>query len=42
MAWAVGNGIVSGTSDGRLNPTGTANRGQFAAFLYRFNQKTGA
>lgn len=39
MAWAVGNGIVAGTSDGRLNPGGTATRAQFAVIMYRFDQK---
>lgn len=39
MAWAVGNGIVAGTSDGRLNPGGTASRAQFAVIMYRFDQK---
>ena len=42
LAWAVGNGIVAGTSSGKLNPQGTATRAHFAAFVYRFNQKTGA
>lgn len=37
LAWAVGNGIVTGTSDGRLNPEGAASRAHFAAFLYRFS-----
>ena len=41
IAWAVGNGIVSGTSGNRLNPQGSATRAHFAAFLYRFGQKTG-
>ena len=36
LSWAVGNGIVQGTTDGRLNPTGTASRAHFAAFLHRF------
>ena len=36
MSWAIGNGIVNGTSDGKLNPTGTASRAHFAAFLHRF------
>lgn len=36
LAWAVGNGIVTGTMDGRLNPEGTATRAHFAAFLYRY------
>lgn len=39
MAWAVGNGIVNGTTDGRLNPGGNATRAQFAVILYRFAQK---
>lgn len=42
IAWAVGNGIVAGTSDGKLNPLGTASRAHFAAFAYRFDQKAGA
>lgn len=37
LAWAVGNGIVTGTSDGKLNPEGTASRAHFAVFLYRFS-----
>jgi len=36
MSWAVGNGIVQGTTSGALNPTGTASRAHFAAFLHRF------
>ena len=36
LSWAIGNGIVNGTSDGKLNPTGTASRAHFAAFLHRF------
>lgn len=39
MAWAVTNGILTGTSDGRLNPTGTVTRAQFAVFLFRFGQR---
>ncbi len=39
LAWAVGNGIVTGTSDGRLNPEGTATRAQFAVILYRFSHQ---
>ena len=42
MAWAVENGIVTGTSDGRLNPEGTASRAQFAVILYRFANLTKA
>ena len=36
MAWAVGNGIVTGTADLRLNPQGTATRSLFASILFRF------
>lgn len=36
MAWAVGNGIVTGTADLRLNPQGTATRSHFAAMMFRF------
>lgn len=36
LAWDVANGIITGTSDGRLNPEGTATRAHFAAFVYRF------
>lgn len=39
LAWAVGKGIVTGTSDGRLNPEGTATRGQFAVMMYRFSHQ---
>lgn len=41
MAWAVANGIVQGTADGRLNPAGVATRAHFAAFLHRFCQTVG-
>lgn len=40
LAWAVGNGIVTGTSDGALNPTGTATRAHFAVILQRFCENT--
>ena len=36
MDWAVSAGILSGTTEGTLNPTGTATRAQFAVILYRF------
>lgn len=39
MAWAVTNGIITGTSDGKLNPSGSVNRAQFAVFLYKFRQR---
>jgi uncharacterized protein YjdB len=42
MAWAVANGIVGGTTQGTLNPAGTANRAQFAAILWRFYQTAAA
>ena len=40
MAWSVANGIIGGTTQGTLNPAGTANRGQLAAILWRFYQTT--
>lgn len=40
LAWAVGNGIVAGTSDGNLNPGGGATRAQFAVILQRFYNNT--
>ncbi|MCI9348475.1 MAG: CehA/McbA family metallohydrolase [Oscillibacter sp.] len=36
MAWAVGSGIVAGTSDGRLDPSSTATRAQFVVIMHRF------
>ena len=39
FAWAVANGIIGGTSNGRLNPEGTMTRAQFAVILYRFSQR---
>ncbi len=36
LSWANGVGLVNGTSDGRLNPSGGATRGQAAAILHRF------
>lgn len=36
LSWAVANGIVTGTSQGTLNPEGTATRAQFAVILQRF------
>lgn len=43
IAWAVGAGIFSGKSGGRLDPAGTATRGEVAVMLMRFvsymNQK---
>lgn len=41
LAWAIANGIINGTSDGRLNPEGTATRAQFAVIMFRFEQKFG-
>jgi len=37
LAWGVGSGIITGTSDGKLNPEGSATRAHFAAFLYRYS-----
>ena len=36
LAWAVGNGIITGTKAGMLNPDSTATRAQFAVILHRF------
>ena len=37
MRWAVGNGIITGTSNGtRLNPQGYANRAECATIIMRF------
>lgn len=36
LSWAVANGIIAGKNDGRLDPTGTATRAQFATILQRF------
>lgn len=36
MSWANGSGLINGTSDGRLNPSGGATRGQAAAILHRY------
>ena len=36
MYWAVGAGLVNGSGDGRLDPTGSLTRAQLAAMIYRF------
>lgn len=36
MAWSVADGIIGGTTQWTLDPTGTATRGQFAAILNRY------
>lgn len=36
LSWANASSLVNGTSDGRLNPSGGATRGQAAAILHRF------
>ena len=36
MYWAVGVGLIDGTGDGRLDPSGTLTRSQLAAVLQRF------
>ena len=41
MQWSVANNIVAGTTDGTLNPSGTATRAQFAVILYRFWEQIG-
>lgn len=36
MKWAVGKGLISGTGDNKLSPTGSATRAQVAMILARF------
>ena len=36
MKWAVGNGLLQGTSDGIISPRGTATRAQFAQIIMRY------
>lgn len=38
MAWAVGQGLVKGTSETTIEPAGTATRAQAATLLYRYEQ----
>jgi 2',3'-cyclic-nucleotide 2'-phosphodiesterase/3'-nucleotidase/5'-nucleotidase len=38
MSWAVGSGLVSGTSATTLGPSRTATRGQAAVILYQFSK----
>ena len=38
MAWAVGNGVITGVTDTTLVPQGGATRAQAAAILMRFAQ----
>ena len=38
MQWAAGQGLISGTSRGTLDPAGGASRAQAAAILMRFCQ----
>jgi hypothetical protein len=41
LAWAVENGIVNGTTDGKLKPEGTATRAQVAAMVARYVSNIG-
>ncbi len=36
LEWACNAGLMKGSSDGKLNPTGSAKRGEVAAILMRF------
>lgn len=36
MQWAVGSGVITGTSQGILNPQGTATRAEAASMLYKY------
>ncbi len=38
MQWAIGNGIINGMDNNRLDPRGTANRAQLAAMFNRFSK----
>lgn len=38
VAWAVENGITTGTSETTFSPMNTCTRGQIVTFLYRANQ----
>ena len=42
MAWAVGNGIITGTGSGALNPQGSASRAELATILVRFDALSSA
>ncbi|WP_366926299.1 S-layer homology domain-containing protein [uncultured Intestinimonas sp.] len=35
MAWAVDQGITSGTGEGAFSPDNTCTRGEIVTFLYR-------
>lgn len=39
MRWAVGEGLITGTSQTTLSPTGTSTRAQVAAILQRYGEK---
>ena len=41
MKWAVGNGIIKGTTSTTLSPDGLASRAQFAAVAHRYLDKFG-
>jgi len=38
LQWAIGSGIITGTGNQMINPTGTATRAQFATIMMRFMQ----
>ena len=38
FVWAIENGIITGNSDGTLNPQGSALRCQFAAVIQRYHE----
>lgn len=40
MQWAIGNGLIQGTPDNTLDPTGQASRAQVAAILHRYGELT--
>ena len=41
MKWAVGNGVITGNSDGTLNPKGNATRAEAAAMIQKYCNNVG-
>ena len=42
VAWAVENGITTGTGDGKFSPDATCTRAQAVTFLFRASEASGA
>ena len=41
MEWAIANGFISGTGNGKLDPKATATRAQIAVVVTKYSQKLG-